>query len=235
MTRALSACLVVLSGCAAPSMMDAAVVEVCADLGGTCQAVSACGVGMGYLGPSRDCGGGTPVCCLPLSACASAVEFECCSNSATYRPTCEAGQLRCASGTQRCGLDAGSGVACTRGGGTCRAQAACGRDAGYVASTQDCPGGAANICCLPLTACTMRPEPACCTATTQVRPTCITGGFFLCPAGTDECEWDAGAPPRPDAGPPDAGPPDAGPPDAGPDAGPPDAGPPDGGPRDGGS
>ena len=77
--------------------------------GGTRGSVSTCGKGAGYLTASSDCVHGSvgAVCCLPLSACANAVEFDCCASTATFRPSCVGGQLVCAEGQARCGADAG--------------------------------------------------------------------------------------------------------------------------------
>ena len=68
--------------------------------------VSLTGVkGTGYLTASSDCVNGSvgAVCCLPLSACANATEFDCCASTATFRPSCVGGQLGCAEGQARCG------------------------------------------------------------------------------------------------------------------------------------
>jgi hypothetical protein len=229
---------VLLAACGSSSVQDSGPVETCATAGGSCTAVSACGKGAGYLGPNRDCTGES-VCCVPLAACNNAVEFECCSNVASYRPTCEGGALKCATGTSVCGSDAGSGVACVRSaGGSCTAVSACGVGGGYLANFNDCPGAGSQVCCLPLTACGNAKEFECCEGAARFRPSCATGQLYCptgdtCPVVVVDAGRDAGTDAGTDAGVPDAGVSDAGVPDAGvsdagvPDAGSPDAGSPD--------
>lgn len=70
------------------------------DNGGTCGGVSSCAKGTGFLG-AEDCGGASVVCCY--NSCGGQTEdFQCCSNDATFRPTCENGQLACSAGQTRC-------------------------------------------------------------------------------------------------------------------------------------
>jgi hypothetical protein len=79
----------------------------CASLGGACGGVSACSAGAGYLTQSTsDCTGASSVCCLPLSACGNQPEFDCCSGTGTFRPSCVSGQLVCTVGS-KCGTDGG--------------------------------------------------------------------------------------------------------------------------------
>ena len=74
----------------------------CEKAGGSCVAVSACGVGAGVV-TSQSCGGSASVqCCLPT--CGSAVEdFFCCNDSFNTRPTCNDGKLECLTGHHVCG------------------------------------------------------------------------------------------------------------------------------------
>jgi hypothetical protein len=210
MNRALVAVLL-LVGCEKAVIEDAGVPVTCASVGGACKGVSDCSKGQGYLTSSLDCAGASTVCCLPLSACASASEFDCCTNTATYRPVCEGGALKCAYGTIRCGTDAGSGGYCATAGGTCGAVSSCGVGQGYLSTTNDCAGGAASVCCLPLSKCSNAVEFECCSGTARFRPSCEAGSL-TCADGTTKCVVDAGVP---DAGHADAGATDAGSSDAG--------------------
>ncbi len=176
-----------LSACPTPSSTDAG--RTCASQGGRCDAVSACGPGAGYLGSSADCASPSSVCCLPLTACGSQAEFDCCSGSATFRPSCADGKLACLSGQTRCAVDAGT--TCASVGGACTAIGSCGRGAGYLANSDDCSIAMGSTCCLPLTACGSAPEFDCCAGSATFRPNC-TGGTLTCLPGHTRCGVDAG-------------------------------------------
>lgn len=78
----------------------------CVEVGGSCVAVSSCGVGQGYLAKG-ECTGTALTCCLPLTACGGTEDFVCCSTTASFRPLCDGGQLVCSPG-----LTKADGMAC---------------------------------------------------------------------------------------------------------------------------
>lgn len=185
------------ASCGRVLTLDDGGARTCASVGGTCGAVSACNRGVGYLTASDDCAGASSVCCLPLSACNDAPEFDCCSATATFRPTCEGGALACLPGTTRCSADAGTPDAgttdaglpdagppstCRSVVGTCGAVSACNAGAGYLTSSDDCTG-ASSVCCLPLSACQSQPEFDCCANNGRFRPSCDNGQLH-CSIGT---------------------------------------------------
>lgn len=120
MTRSLLVMtLLTVTSCGRVLVLDDGGTHTCVAAGGTCGAVSACARGLGYpAGTADDCTGGSSMCCLPLSACNNATEFDCCSATATFRPSCENGALVCTFGTTRCTTDGGMGGGAGGGGGT---------------------------------------------------------------------------------------------------------------------
>lgn len=72
--------------------------DYCGDAGGACTTIGDCGPGAGHLG-LENCGFPPMVCCLPEGSCNADHEFDCCSETATFRPYCIEGQLACAEGS----------------------------------------------------------------------------------------------------------------------------------------
>jgi len=89
-------------------------------------------------------------------------------------------------------LDDGGVSTCATRGGSCVGVSSCGRGAGYLAADNDCAGGAATVCCMPLPACGNATEFDCCSATATFRPVCQTDGTLACLAGTTRCASDGG-------------------------------------------